>query len=122
MYKIRKTNKEGGTMTNMEKLQTAWDAKDLDGVKAMFTEDAIMVLLHENRTLRGAEVEEELTAMVLDEETVSSEFRIIYENDECAVTRERIAGLFFGGQVSIVQLWRDGQIYHMETSLIKDNT
>lgn len=109
-------------MTNMEKLQVAWDAKDLDGVKAMFTEDAVMIMLHENRTLRGVEVEEELTAMVLDEDTVSSEFRIIYENDECAVTRERIAGQFFGGQVSIVQLWRDGQIYHMETSLIKDNT
>ena len=46
--------------------------------------------------------------------------RIVYENDECAVTYEKIAGRFFGGQVSIVQLWRDGQIYHMEVSTIKD--
>ena len=48
--------------------------------------------------------------------------RIIYENDECAVTYEKIAGQFFGGQVSNVQLWRGGQIYHMEVSTIKDNT
>ena len=40
-------------MTNMEKLQAVWDAKDLDGVKSMFTEDAVMLLLHESRTLRG---------------------------------------------------------------------
>ena len=107
-------------MTNMEKLQTVWDAKDLDGVKSMFTEDAVMLLLHEGRTLRGEELDKEITAMVLDEDTISSEFRIIYENDECAVTYEKIAGEFFGGQVSIVQLWRDGQIYHMEVSTIKD--
>ena len=109
-------------MTNMEKLQAVWVAKDLDGVKNMFTEDAVMVLLHESRTLKGEELDKELTAMVLDEDTISSEFRIIYENDECAVTYEKIAGQFFGGQVSIVQLWRGGQIYHMEVSTIKDNT
>jgi len=107
-------------MTNMEKLQAVWDAKDLDGVKSMFTEDAVMLLLHESRTLRGEELDKELTAMILDEDTISSEFRIVYENDECAVTYEKIAGRFFGGQVSIVQLWRDGQIYHMEVSTIKD--
>jgi len=99
-----------------------WEAKDLDGVLSMFTEDAVITLLHENRTLEGEDREKELTEMVLDEDTVSSDFRIVYENDECAVTHERIAGEFFGGQVSIVQLWRGGQIYHMEVGLIKDNT
>ena len=107
-------------MTNMEKLQAAWDAKDLSGVKNMFTDDAVMLLLHEHKTLTGEALDNELSAMVLDEETVSSDFRIVYENDECAVTYEKIAGPFFGGQVSIVQLWRDGQIYHMEVSTIKD--
>ena len=105
----------------MEKLQTAWDAKDLNGVRNMFTGDAVMLLLHENRVLRGQELHTELTSMVLDEETISSDFRIVYENDECAVTYEKIAGPFFGGQVSIVQLWREGKIYHMEVSTIKDN-
>jgi hypothetical protein len=36
------------------------------------------------------------------------------------VTYERIGGQFFGGQVSIVQLWRDGQVYHMEVSNLTD--
>ena len=109
-------------MTNMEKLQAVWDAKDLDGVKNMFTEDAVMLIHHENRFLKEKELDSELTAMVLDEDTVSSDFRVIYENDECAVTYEKIAGPFFGGQVSIVQLWRGDKIYRMEVSTIKDNT
>ena len=109
-------------MANMEKLQAVWEAKDLDGVKSMFTEDALIRLLHENRILEGEDFEKQLTEMVLDEETVSSDFRIVYENDECAVTHERISGEHFGGQVSIIQLWRGGQIYHMEVGLINDNT
>ena len=36
-------------MTNMEKLQAAWDAKDLSGVKDMFTDDAVMLLLHDSK-------------------------------------------------------------------------
>ena len=109
-------------MTNMEKLQAVWEAKDLDGVLSMFTEDAVIRLLHENRTLEGEDREKELTEMVLDEDTVSSDFRIVYENDECAVTHERISGEFFGGQVCIVQLWRSGQVYHMEVGLVNDDT
>ena len=109
-------------MTNMEKLQAVWEAKDLDGFLSMFTEDAVIRVLHENSTLEGEEREKRLTEMLLDEDTVSSEFRIVYENAECAVTHERISGEHFGGQVSIVQLWRGGQIYHMEVGLINDNT
>ena len=56
---------------------------------------------------------------VLDEDIVSSDFRIIYENDACAVTYERMAGAL-SGHVSIVQLWRDNKIYHMEVSVIED--
>ena len=41
--------------TSHQKLQTVWDAQDLDGVKSMFTADAVMLLLHEGRTLRGEE-------------------------------------------------------------------
>ena len=107
-------------MTNTERLQQVWDAKDLTGVFAMFTDDAVMKIHHENKTLSGDSLREELTSMVEDEETVSTEFRIIYENNECSVTYERIGGPFFGGQVSIVQLWRDGQVYHMEVSNVTD--
>ena len=109
-------------MTNMEKLQAFWEAKDLDGFLSMFTEDAVIRVLHENKTLEGEEREKRLTEMLLDEDTVSSEFRIVYENAECAVTHERISGEHFGAQVSIVQLWRGGQVYHMEVGLINDNT
>ena len=107
-------------MTNTERLQQVWDAKDLNGVFAMFTDDAVMTIHHENKALSGDSLREELTSMVEDEETVSTEFRIIYENDECSVTHERIGGQFFGGKVSIVQLWRDGQVYHMEVSNVID--
>ena len=107
-------------MTNTERLQHVWDSKDLAGVFAMFTDDAVMKIHHENKTLSGGSLREELTSMVEDEETVSTEFRIIYENNECSVTYERIGGQFFGGQVSIVQLWRDGQVYHMEVSNLTD--
>ena len=103
-------------MTNTERLQQVWDAKDLVGVFAMFTDDAVMKIHHETKTLSGDSLRKELTSMVEDEDTVSTEFRIIYENDKCSVTYERIGGQFFGGQVSIVQLWRDGQVYHMEVS------
>jgi len=106
----------------MEKLQAVWEAKDLDGFLSMFTEDAVVRVLHENKTLEGEEREKRLTEMLLDEDTVSSDFRIVYENDECAVTHEKISGEHFGAQVCIVQLWRGGQIYHMEVGLINDNT
>ena len=109
-------------MTNMENFKHSGNAKNLDGFLSMFTDDAVIRLLHENRILEGEDREKELTEMVLDEDTVSSDFRIVYENDECAVTHERISGEHFGGQVSIVQLWRGGQIYHMEVGLITDNT
>ena len=106
----------------MEKLQAVWEAKDLDGFLSMFTEDAVVRVLHENKTLEGEEREKRLTEMLLDEDTVSSEFRIVYENDECAVTHERISGEHFGAQVCIVQLWRGGQVYHMEVGLVNDDT
>jgi len=109
-------------MTNMEKLQAVWEAKDLDGFLSMFTEDAVIRVLHENKTLEGEEREKRLTEMLLDEDTVSSEFRIVYENAECAVTHERISGEHFGAQVCIVQLWRGGQVYHMEVGLVNDDT
>ena len=109
-------------MTNMEKLQAVWEAKDLDGFLSMFTEDAVIRVLHENKTLEGEEREKRLTEMLLDEDTVSSDFRIVYENDECAVTHERISGEHFGAQVCIVQLWRGGQVYHMEVGLVNDDT
>ncbi len=109
-------------MTNMEKLQAVWEAKDLDGFLSMFTEDAVVRVLHENKTLEGEEREKRLTEMLLDEDTVSSDFRIVYENDECAVTHERISGEHFGAQVCIVQLWRGGQVYHMEVGLVNDDT
>ena len=108
-------------MTNMEKLQAVWEAKDLDGFLSMFTEDAVVRVLHENKTLEGEEREKRLTEMLLDEDTVSSDFRIVYENDECAVTHEKISGEHFGAQVCIVQLWRGGQVYHMEVGLVNDN-
>ena len=41
----------------MEKLQAVWEAKDLDGVLGMFTEDAVIRLLHENRILEGEDRE-----------------------------------------------------------------
>ena len=106
----------------MEKLQAVWEAKDLDGFLSMFTEDAVIRVLHENKTLEGEEREKRLTEMLLDEDTVSSDFRIVYENDECAVTHERISGEHFGAQVCIVQLWRGGQVYHMEVGLVNDDT
>ena len=109
-------------MTNMEKLQAVWEAKDLDGFLSMFTEDAVVRVLHENKTLEGEEREKRLTEMLLDEDTVSSDFRIVYENDECAVTHERISGEHFGAQVCIVQLWRGGQVHHMEVGLVNDDT
>ncbi len=56
--------------------------------------------------------------MVEDEETVYREFRIIYKNNKCLVTYDCIGGRFFGVQVSIVQLWRDGHVYHMEVSKV----
>ena len=106
-------------MTNMEKLQEAWEAKNLDGVLGMLTDDFEMRMLHTNQTVKGQESRDYMTAMVLDEGTVSSDFRIIYENDDCAVTHERMTGEL-SGQVSIVQLWREGKIYYMEVSVIED--
>ena len=105
-------------MTNTKRLQYFWDSKDLSGVFAIFTDDAAMKMHHENKTLSGDSLREELTSMVEDEETVSREFRIIYENNECLVRYDCIGGQFFRVQVSIVQLWRDGHVYHMEVSKV----
>ena len=58
-----------------------------------------MKMYHENKTLSGDSLREELTSMVEDEETVSREFRIIYENNECLVTCDSIGGQFFGVKV-----------------------
>ncbi len=106
-------------MTKMEQLQQVWEAKDLDGVLSMFTDDYEMRTLHTNQTLKGQEALDHLKEMVLDEGTVSSDFRVIYENDDCAVTYERMTGEL-NGQVSIVQLWRGNKIYYHEISLIED--
>ena len=91
----------------------------IDGVLGMFTDDFEMKMLHLNQTLNGPAAHDYLKEMVLDEDTVSSDFRIIYENDACAVTYERMAGAL-SGHVSIVQLWRDNKIYYMEVSVIED--
>ena len=106
-------------MTNMEKLQEVWEAKDLDGVMSMLTDDFEMKMLHTNQTMKCQESRDYMKEMVLDEGTVSCDFRIIYENDDCAVTHERMTGEL-SGQVSIVQLWREGKIYYMEVSVIED--
>ena len=103
----------------MEKLQEVWEAKDLDAVLGMFTDDFEMKMLHLNQTLKGPAAHDYWKEMVLDEGTVSSDFKIIYENDDCAVTYERMTGEL-SGQVSIVQLWRDSTIYYMEVSVIED--
>ena len=108
-------------MTMMEQLQDAWEAKDLDRVLDMLSEDLEIRILHVNQTIKGAGAHEMVKQMVLDEETTSTDFRIIYENDECAVTWERIKGEM-NGQVSIVQLFRDNKIYYQEVSLIEDPT
>ena len=105
----------------MEQLQDAWEAKDLDRVLDMLSEDLEIRILHVNQTIKGAGAHEMVQQMVLDEETTSTDFRIIYENDECSVTWERIKGEI-NGQVSIVQLFRDKKIYYQEVSLIEDPT
>ena len=56
-------------MTNMEKLQEVWGAKDLDGVLVMFTDDFEMKMLHLNQTLDGPVAHDYLKEMVLDEDT-----------------------------------------------------
>ena len=106
-------------MAKMEKLQEVWEAKDLDGVLSMVTDDYEMRILHTNQTMKGQESRDYMKGMVLDEGTVSSDFRIIYENDDCAVTYERMIGEL-SGQVSIAQLWRERKIYYMEVSVIED--
>ena len=108
-------------MTMMEQLQDAWEAKDLDRVLDMLSEDLEVRILHVNQTIKGAGAHEMVQQMVLDEETTSTDFRIIYENGECAVTWERIKGEM-NGQVSIVQLFRNKKIYYQEVSLIEDPT
>ena len=105
-------------MAKMEQLQEVWEAKDLDGVMSFFTDDYEMRILHANQTMKGQEARDYVKEMVLDEGTVSSDFRIIYENDDCAVTYERMTGEF-NGQCSIVQLWRGSKIYYHEISLIE---
>ena len=106
-------------MAKMEQLQEVWEAKDLDGVLSMVTDDYEMRILHTNQTMKGQESRDYMKGMVLDEGTVSSDFRIIYENDDCAVTYERMIGEL-SGQVSIVQLWRESKICYMEVSVIED--
>ena len=64
-------------MTNMEKLQEVWEAKDLDGVLGMFTDDFEMKMLHLNQTLNGPAAHDYLKEMVLDEDIVSPDFRIM---------------------------------------------
>ena len=86
----------------------------------MVTDDYEMRTLYTNQTLKGQEARDYLKEMVLDEGTVSSDFRIIYENDDCAVTYERMTGEL-NGQVSIVQLWRGSKVYYHEISLIEDS-
>ena len=107
-------------MTNIEKLQQVWVEKDLDGVLGMLTDDFEMRMLHMDQTLKGPEAHVFMKELVLDDSVVSSDFRIIYENNECAVTYERMSGEN-SGQVSIVQLFRDNKIYYMEVSLITDS-
>ena len=104
-------------MTNIEKLQQVWVEKDLDGVLGMLTDDFEMRMLHMDQTLKGPKAHAHMKELVLDESVVSSDFRIIYENNECAVTYERMSGEN-SGQVSIVQLFRENKIYYMEVSLI----
>ena len=106
-------------MAKMEQLQEVWEAKDLDGVLSFFTDDYEMRILHTNQTMKGQEARDYLKEMVLDEGTVSSDFRVIYENDDCAVTYERMIGEL-SGQVSIVQLWRESKICYMEVSVIEN--
>ena len=96
-------------MAKMEQLQEVWEAKDLDGVMSFFTDDYEIRILHTSQTMKGQEARDYLKEMVLDEDTVSSDFRIIYQNDDCAVTYERMTGEF-NGQCSIGQLWRGSTI------------
>ena len=41
-------------MTNMEQLQKVWEAKDLDGVLNMFTEDIEIKYHHLNQIMQGS--------------------------------------------------------------------
>ena len=73
-----------------------------------------------NQTLKGPEAHAFMKELVLEDSVVSSDFRIIHENNECAVTYERMSGEN-SGQVSIVQPFRDNKIYNMEVNLITDS-
>ena len=86
-------------MTNIKRLQYVGDSKDLSGVFAIFTDDAAIKIHHENKTLSGDSLRKELNSIVEDEETVSKEFRIIYDNNECLVTYDCIGGQFLGVKV-----------------------
>ena len=56
-------------MTNTERLQHVWDAKDLAGVFAMFTDDVVMKIHHENKSLSGLRcARRSFTSMVEDED------------------------------------------------------
>ena len=107
-------------MTNFAKLQKVWDAKDLEGVLGMLTDDCEMRMLHMDQTLKGPEAHAFMKELVLEDSVVSSDFRIIHENNECAVSYERMSGEN-SGQVSIVQPFRDNKIYNMEVNLITDS-
>ena len=106
-------------MSLMKELQAAWEAKDLDKVMSMIDDDIEIRMLHTNASMKGPEALGMIKEMVLDEGTLSMDFRLIYENNECAVTWERIQGQM-SGQVSIVQLFRNNKIYYQEGSLIQD--
>ena len=45
-----------------------------------------------DHTLKGPEAHAFMKELVLDDSVVSSDFRIIYENNECAVTHKRMSG------------------------------
>ena len=106
-------------MTNIEKLQQVWVEK-FRWCPRNADDDFEMRMLNMDQTLKCPEANAHMKELLLDESVVSSDFRIIYENNECAVTYERMSGEN-SGQVSIVQLFRENKIYYMEVSLILDS-
>ena len=54
-------------MTNIEKFQKVWDAKDLEGVLGMLTDDVEMRMLHMDQTLKGPEAHAFIKELLLDD-------------------------------------------------------